>query len=108
MTIILTDSEKASAAAEVGSLITASGRTATLLRKQSGEVLYGSDEGEFTEVCTFALELCETPAADIAQTGGCDLQVFCLGWMFAWRTVFVSRVETIGCRQLRRSRSSAW
>lgn len=64
---ILTDLEKAAATAEVRNLITASGQSATLLRKQMGENLYGSDEGTFVEVCTFALELSETPPADIAQ-----------------------------------------
>jgi hypothetical protein len=64
---ILTDSEKVAAAAEVRSLITASGQSAALLRKQTGENLYGSDEGTFAEVCTFALELSETPPADLAK-----------------------------------------
>lgn len=64
---ILTDREKATAAAEVRDLITSSGQVATLLRKQAGENLYGSDEGTFAEVCTFPLELSESPPADIAQ-----------------------------------------
>lgn len=64
---ILTDLEKAAAAADVRALITASGQTAALLRKQTGENLYGSDEGEFTEVCTFDLEFTATPPADIAK-----------------------------------------
>lgn len=64
---ILTDLEKATAAGEVRNLITASDRSAILLRKQANENLYGSDEGEFAEVCTFALEFSETPPADIAQ-----------------------------------------
>lgn len=64
---ILTDTEKAAAAGEVRSLITASGQSATLMRKRAGENLYGSDEGTFTEVCTFPLELSENPPADIAQ-----------------------------------------
>jgi len=64
---ILTDSEKAAAASEVRDLITASGQTATLLRKQTGENLYGSDEGEFVEVCAFPLELSETPPKDLAR-----------------------------------------
>jgi hypothetical protein len=64
---ILTDSEKTTAASEVRNLIMASGQTATLLRKQTGENLYGSDEGEFAEVCAFPLELSETPPVDIAK-----------------------------------------
>lgn len=64
---ILTDSEKSAAASEVRDLIMASGQTATLLRKQTGENLYGSDEGEFAEACVFPLELSETPPADIAK-----------------------------------------
>ena len=38
-----------------------------LLRKQTSENLYGSDEGEFTEVCSFLLELSETPPKDLAR-----------------------------------------
>lgn len=64
---ILTDSEKSTAASEVHDLIMASGQTATLLRKQVGENLYGSDEGEFAEACVFPLELSETPPVDIAK-----------------------------------------
>lgn len=64
---ILTDSEKAAAASEIRDFITASGQTATLLRKQTGENLYGSDEGEFVEVCAFPLELSETPPKDLAR-----------------------------------------
>lgn len=64
---LLSDVEKAAAAAEVRELITSSEQTASLLRKQAGENLYGSDEGEFTEVCTFALEFTATPPVDIAK-----------------------------------------
>ncbi|MCE5322385.1 hypothetical protein LLG46_03600 [bacterium] len=64
---ILTDLEKAAAVAEVRNLITASGQSAALLRKQASENLYGSDEGEFVEFCVFHLEISETPPADIAQ-----------------------------------------
>lgn len=45
----------------------ASEQTATLLRKQAGENLYGSDEGEFAQVCEFLLDLSETPPVDIAK-----------------------------------------
>ncbi len=64
---ILTDSEKSIAVSEVRDLIMASGQTATLLRKQTGENLYGSDEGEFAEICTFPLELSETAPKDLAK-----------------------------------------
>jgi hypothetical protein len=64
---ILTDTEKSTAAAEIRELITSSGQTATLLRKDGGEDLYGSDEGSFAEVCTFSIELSETPPADLAK-----------------------------------------
>jgi len=64
---LLSDVEKAAAAADVRELITSSGQTATLLRKQTGENLYGSDEGDFVEVCTFPLELSETPPKDLAK-----------------------------------------
>ncbi len=64
---LLSDVERQSAAADVRELIESSGQTATLLRKQTGEVLYGSDEGEFVEVCAFALELSATPPKDLAK-----------------------------------------
>lgn len=64
---LLSDVEKAAAAADVRELITSSGQTATLLRKQVGESLYGSDEGEFAEVCSFPFELSETPPKDLAK-----------------------------------------
>ena len=64
---LLSDVEKAAAAADVRGLVTSSGQTATLLRKQTGENLYGSDEGEFAEVCMFPLEMSETPPMDIAE-----------------------------------------
>lgn len=64
---LLSDVEKAAAAGDVRELITSSGQTAILLRKQTGENLYGSDEGEFIEVCVFALEFTATPPADIAK-----------------------------------------
>ena len=64
---LLSDSERTSVAADVRELITASGQTATLLRKQAGEVLYGSDEGEFAEVCAFAWELSATPPKDLTK-----------------------------------------
>lgn len=64
---ILTESEKSAAVSQVRELITSCGQTAVLLRKQAGEKLYGSDEGEFVEVCMFPLELTETPPVDIAK-----------------------------------------
>lgn len=64
---LLSDVEKAAAAADVRELITSSGQTATLLRKQVGESLYGSDDGGFAEVCSFPFELSETPPKDLAK-----------------------------------------
>jgi hypothetical protein len=64
---LLSDVEKAAAAGDVRELIISSGQTATLLRKQAGESLYGSDEGAFVEVCTFVLEISETPPKDLAK-----------------------------------------
>ena len=64
---IFTDSEKSAAASEIRNLILASAQTASLLRKQADENLYGSDESEFAEVCTFPLELSETPTKDLAR-----------------------------------------
>lgn len=64
---LLSEAEKSTAASQVRDLVVSSGQEATLLRKQVCENLYGSDEGTFTELCTFPLELSETPPADIAQ-----------------------------------------
>ena len=64
---LLSDAEKATATAEVRDLITSSDQTAVLLRKQQGEELYGSDESEFAEVCTFPLELNESPPKDLTK-----------------------------------------
>lgn len=64
---LLSDTEKASAAEDVRELITSSGQTATLMRKQIGENLYGSDDGELAEVCAFPLEVSETPPKDLAK-----------------------------------------
>ena len=47
-------------------LIRASGITGSLLRAQSGERLFGSDEAQFAQVGTFPLELVPTPPADLA------------------------------------------
>lgn len=40
---------------------------ATLLRKQVDETLYGSDDGEFLEVCTFEVEFSDNPPVDLAK-----------------------------------------
>ena len=64
---LLSDTEKAVAAADVRELITSSGQTATLLRKQIGESLYGSDDNEFSDICTFELEMTEIPPKDLAK-----------------------------------------
>ena len=64
---LLSDVERAAAAADVRELIASSGQTAALLRKRVGESLYGSDEGEFSEICSFPLELSETPPKDLAK-----------------------------------------
>lgn len=72
---LLSDLEKAAAADDVRELITSSGQTATLLRRQIGENLYGCDEGEFAEVCTFPLEMSETPPVDIAKKADAEASV---------------------------------
>jgi len=64
---LLSDVEKVDAAGDVRELITSSDQTATLLRKQTSESLYGSDEGEFAEVCTMMLEMNLTPPKDLAK-----------------------------------------
>jgi hypothetical protein len=65
---LLADAEKCEAALVVRELIVASGQTAVLLRKQEGESLYGTDEGVYSEVCAFPLEITETPPKDLAKT----------------------------------------
>ena len=66
-TPLLSSAEQAQAASQVRELITSSGQTAVLLRKQEGENLYGTDEGQFAEICSFPLELNQTPPADLAK-----------------------------------------
>ena len=66
-TPLLSSAEQAQAAAQVWELILSSGQTGILLRKQEGENLYGTDESQFTEVCSFPLELNRTPPADLAK-----------------------------------------
>lgn len=66
-TPLLSSAEQAQAAAQVRELITSSGQAAVLLRKQEGENLYGTDEGQFAEVCSFPLELNQTPPTDLAK-----------------------------------------
>ena len=64
---LLSQGERAQAVAQVRELITSSGQTAILLRKQEEESLYGTDEGTFAEVCIFPLEINETPPVDLAK-----------------------------------------
>ena len=66
-TPLLSSAEQAQAAEQVRELITSSGQTAVLLRKQEGENLYGTDEGQFAEICSFPLELNRTPPVDLAK-----------------------------------------
>lgn len=75
-TPLLSSAEQAQAAALVRELITSSGQTAVLLRKQEGENLYGTDEGQFTEVCSFPLELNQTPPVDLAKKVDATASVF--------------------------------
>ena len=65
--LLLSQGEQAQAVVQVRDLITSSGQTAVLLRKEDGENLYGTDEGVFAEVCTFPLEMNETPPVDLAK-----------------------------------------
>lgn len=65
--MMLTEYEKTQAASVVHRLIRASGITGSLLRTQSGERLFGSDEAQFAQVGTFPLELVPTPPADLAR-----------------------------------------
>lgn len=67
---ILSAGEKAEAVAEVRRMILASGQTAQLLRPESGERLFGNDEGDFVEVGEISIELNSTPPDDLP--GGVD------------------------------------
>ena len=64
---LLSEHEKIEAALVIRELIVSSDQTAILLRKDAGESLYGADEGVFAEVCTFPLEMNETPPTDLAK-----------------------------------------
>lgn len=64
---LLSRCEQAQAVAQIRDMITSSSQTAVLLRKQEGENLYGTDEGEFAEVCSFPIELNQTPPTDLAK-----------------------------------------
>lgn len=66
--MMLTEREKAEAAAEVRALILASGQTGRLLRAQAGERLFGTDEVPFAQVSTFPLELVRTPPEDLSRS----------------------------------------
>ncbi|HOZ46594.1 MAG TPA: hypothetical protein PLO37_06565 [Candidatus Hydrogenedentes bacterium] len=46
-------------------LICGSGQEGTILRRETGENLYGHDEGQFNEVGTIPLELNRTPPDDL-------------------------------------------
>lgn len=66
-TPLLSSAEQAQAAAQVRELITSSGQTAILLRKLEGENLYGTDEDQFAEVCSFPLDPNLTPLVDLTK-----------------------------------------
>jgi hypothetical protein len=63
----MSDSEKLAAARDVHELIESCGQEAVLLRKQTGEQLYGSDDESFAEVRSFKLEFVCTPPEDITN-----------------------------------------
>jgi len=50
---------------DVRALICGSGQEGTILRRETGENLYGHDEGQFNEVGTIPLELNRTPPDDL-------------------------------------------
>jgi hypothetical protein len=64
---LLSQGERAQAVAQVRDLISSSGQTASLLRKQEEESLYGTDEGAFIEICTFPMEINERPPVDLTK-----------------------------------------
>jgi hypothetical protein len=64
---LLSSYEQAEAAVVVRQLIVSSGQTATLLRRQDEESLYGVDEGTFVEVCVFPVWLNATPPVDLSR-----------------------------------------
>ena len=66
--MMLTEREKTQAAAEVRALILASGQSGKLLRAETGERLFGSDEVPFVEICSFPLELVRTTPEDLSRS----------------------------------------
>lgn len=66
--MMLTEYEKAQASSVVQRLIRASGQTGRLLRAETGERLFGSDEVLFIEICTLPLELVRTPPEDLSRS----------------------------------------
>lgn len=67
---LLTTAEQAEAAADVRRLILASGQQAQVLRKQSGENLFGHDDENYIEAEQIAIEFCPTPPEQLS--GGID------------------------------------
>jgi hypothetical protein len=65
---LLTATEGAEAAADVRELILAAGQEAVVLRRVSGEGLYGADDADFTEIGVVPIEIVTTPAEDLAKS----------------------------------------
>jgi hypothetical protein len=64
--MLLTDSERAAAVADVARLILASGQMAKIQRIVQGERLYGSDDAIYSDVGETPLELDETPPEELS------------------------------------------
>ena len=64
---LLSASERAQAAADVREQISAAGQLAVVLREQTGERLYGSDDQPYAEVAEIPVELDLAPGKDLRQ-----------------------------------------
>ncbi|MHB1001466.1 MAG: hypothetical protein ACYC27_19680 [Armatimonadota bacterium] len=75
MISLLSDADMCEAALIIRMLITSSGQSAVLLRKDDTASLYGTDEGVFTEVCSFQLEMKDTPPLYIVKQNDAEASV---------------------------------
>jgi hypothetical protein len=65
--MLLSDAERAQAAADVGALIASCGQRGEVFRAVAGERLYGSDPEGRTSLGTIALEFIADPPEDLGQ-----------------------------------------
>jgi hypothetical protein len=65
--MLLSEKERARAAADVAQLILSSGQTAMVQRIVPGERLYGSDDETYSDIAEIPLELNETPPEELSD-----------------------------------------